>query len=56
MPTPSPAPRAQPTGLPIEGVISQVREALAGPGTAVLEAEPGAGKTTVVPLRLLDEP
>jgi ATP-dependent helicase HrpB len=29
---------------------------LAGVGAAVLQAEPGAGKTTVVPLRLLDEP
>ncbi len=41
------------TGLPIEGVIGPVNEALAGPGLGVLTAEPGAGKTTVVPLRLL---
>ena len=33
-----------------------VRAALAGAGQAVLQAPPGAGKTTVVPLRLLDEP
>jgi ATP-dependent helicase HrpB len=33
-----------------------VRAALIDPGLAVLQAEPGAGKTTVVPLRLLDEP
>ncbi len=33
-----------------------LRQALAGAGTAVLVAPPGAGKTTVVPLRLLDEP
>jgi ATP-dependent helicase HrpB len=33
-----------------------LRVALAGVGAAVLQAEPGAGKTTVVPLRLLDEP
>ena len=43
-----------PTGLPVEDVIPELRSALAG-GTAVLTAEPGAGKTTVVPLRLLDE-
>jgi ATP-dependent helicase HrpB len=43
-----------PTGLPVEDVIADLRSALAG-GTAVLTAEAGAGKTTVVPLRLLDE-
>ncbi|MBL8774964.1 MAG: ATP-dependent helicase HrpB [Acidimicrobiales bacterium] len=48
--------RVPPTGLPVEGVVDAVRHALAGPGVAVLQAEPGAGKTTVVPLRLLDEP
>lgn len=36
--------------------MGDLRAALAGTGTAVLTAEPGAGKTTVVPLRLLDEP
>lgn len=45
-----------PTGLPVEAGIAELRAALAAVGTAVLEAEPGAGKTTVVPLRLLDEP
>jgi len=44
------------TGLPVEEVIDELRTALAGVGAAVLQAEPGAGKTTVVPLRLLDEP
>ena len=44
------------TGLPIEDVIDDVRTALRETRTAVLTAEPGAGKTTVVPLRLLDEP
>ena len=48
--------RVPPTGLPVEEVVGAVRGALAGPGVAVLQAEPGAGKTTVVPLRLLDEP
>ena len=43
------------TGLPIEEVIDELRDALAGVGAAVLQAEPGAGKTTVVPLRLLGE-
>ena len=33
-----------------------LRQALAEDGQAVLVAPPGAGKTTVVPLRLLDEP
>lgn len=42
------------TGLPIEAVIPDVRRALAG-GLAVLVAPPGAGKTTVVPLSLIDE-
>ena len=33
-----------------------LRAALADRGHAVLQAPPGAGKTTIVPLRLLDEP
>ena len=44
------------TGLPVEESIPALRQALAGPGLAVLQAPPGAGKTTIVPLRLLDEP
>ncbi|MDQ6784958.1 MAG: ATP-dependent helicase HrpB [Actinomycetota bacterium] len=44
-----------PTGLPVEDVVGDLRVALAGGGNAVLVAEPGAGKTTVVPLRLADE-
>lgn len=45
-----------PTGLPVEDVVAEVRAGLAAAGAAVLQAEPGAGKTTVVPLRLMDEP
>jgi ATP-dependent helicase HrpB len=48
-------PQPPTTGLPVEDVVEELRVALAGVGTAVLQAEPGAGKTTVVPLRLLDE-
>lgn len=44
------------TRLPVEAVIGQLRAALARGGSAVLQAPPGAGKTTIVPLRLLDEP
>lgn len=44
------------TGLPIEDVIPDVHASLDGRGLGVLTAEPGAGKTTVVPLRLLDRP
>ena len=46
----------KPTGLPIEQTIPAVRLALRDRGAGVLVAPPGAGKTTVVPLRLLDEP
>ena len=42
--------------LPVAEVIPQVAEALAHTGSAVLVAPPGAGKTTLVPLRLIDEP
>ena len=45
-----------PTDLPVEGCVDDVRVALAERGSAVLHAPPGAGKTTIVPLRLLDEP
>jgi ATP-dependent helicase HrpB len=44
------------TGLPVEEVLEVLRSALNTVGAAVLQAEPGAGKTTVVPLRLLGEP
>lgn len=41
--------------LPIEEALPALRTALAGTGTVVLQAPPGAGKTTRVPLALLDE-
>jgi ATP-dependent helicase HrpB len=43
------------TGLPVEEAIAPLREALATRRHAVLIAPPGAGKTTLVPLRLLHE-
>ena len=41
--------------LPIDAAIPALRNALAGRHEAVLEAPPGAGKTTRVPLALLQE-
>ena len=41
--------------LPIDAVLPQLRAALATNNSAVLVAPPGAGKTTRVPLALLDE-
>ncbi len=42
--------------LPIEEILPQLRDALASHAAVVLQAPPGAGKTTLVPLALLDEP
>jgi ATP-dependent helicase HrpB len=42
--------------LPVVEAIPDVRRALAERRCAVLVAPPGAGKTTVIPLALLDEP
>ena len=42
--------------LPVSACLDDLRAALAGPGMAVLQAPPGAGKTTIVPLALADEP
>ena len=43
--------------LPVDEVLDDLRFALQAPGMAVLEAPPGAGKTTRVPLALLaDDP
>ena len=42
--------------LPIHAVLPELQAALATRTTAVLGAPPGAGKTTVVPLALLEAP
>lgn len=42
--------------LPIHAVLDDLKAALAGHPAVVLAAPPGAGKTTVVPLALLDAP
>ncbi|MEJ8476229.1 ATP-dependent helicase HrpB [Roseibium algae] len=44
------------TPLPIDAVLGKVTDALTKSPNAVLVAEPGAGKTTRVPLALLDAP
>ena len=44
------------TTLPIDEIIPSLRAALAERTVAVLEAPPGAGKTTRVPLALMHEP
>ncbi len=59
MPVAPPRPPASglpPTDLPVEACIDAVRDALARDRHAVLLAPPGAGKTTIVPLRLHDAP
>ncbi len=42
--------------LPITHVLPEVKEKLQSHSTVVLQAPPGAGKTTALPLALLDEP
>ncbi len=44
------------TELPIEEVVSDVRRVLSDRGIGILTAPPGSGKTTIIPIRLLDEP
>ena len=59
MPTSGPPPTS-PDGslstLPVEATIEDLRSALHLTSSAVLQAPPGAGKTTIVPLHLLSEP
>src|SRR5215218_2370402 len=45
-----------PPPLPIDDALPALRAALADGTAAVLQAPPGAGKTTRVPLALLDAP
>jgi ATP-dependent helicase HrpB len=42
--------------LPIEDVLDDIRDVLSRNAPCILEAPPGAGKTTMVPLALVDEP
>ena len=42
--------------LPIVEILDDLARALVGHGRAVVSAPPGAGKTTVIPLALLDAP
>ena len=49
-------PRSFDTPLPIDAVLDELAHTLAGGNAAVLVAPPGAGKTTRVPLALLDAP
>ncbi|SHL11549.1 ATP-dependent helicase HrpB [Bradyrhizobium lablabi] len=49
-------PRTFDTPLPIDVVLDELAYTLAGHNAAVLVAPPGAGKTTRVPLALLDAP
>ncbi|HEV7606781.1 MAG TPA: ATP-dependent helicase HrpB [Steroidobacteraceae bacterium] len=44
------------SGLPIDEILPALRATLARHRNAVVEAPPGAGKSTVVPIALLDEP
>ena len=51
-----PLPRSFDTPLPIDAVLDELGRTLAANNAAVLVAPPGAGKTTRVPLALLDAP
>jgi len=42
------------TKLPIDAVLPELLSALKSHGIAVLQAPPGAGKTTLVPLAVLE--
>jgi ATP-dependent helicase HrpB len=51
-----PLPRTFDTPLPIDAVLDELARTLTANNAAVLVAPPGAGKTTRVPLALLDAP
>lgn len=51
-----PSSRAREVALPVAEVLPALRDALGRDRSAVLAAQPGAGKTTLVPIALLDEP
>lgn len=42
--------------LPVEKILPQLKASLVKANSVILKAPPGAGKTTVVPVALLDEP
>lgn len=42
--------------LPIHDVLPQLTKTLAQNNRLILEAPPGAGKSTVIPISLLDQP
>ena len=42
--------------LPINDVISEIQDTLGTDNRVVLQAPPGAGKTTMVPIALLGQP
>ena len=44
------------SGLPIDEILPELRAVLRRQRNAVVEAPPGAGKSTVVPIALLEEP
>src|SRR5262245_38020937 len=44
------------SGLPIDEILTELRAVLQRNRNAVVEAPPGAGKSTVVPIVLLDQP
>ena len=52
--TPPVPPTALPNALPIDAVLPEILAALAKGRSLVVEAPPGAGKTTRVPLALLE--
>src|SRR5438045_4118613 len=44
------------TVYPVEDVVPELKQKLETSSVVILQAPPGAGKSTVVPLRILNEP